>query len=262
MLLGQPGGMFPGLYMHLQATFEQPFEQTAQLQTLLSGQSAPTGGYDASQATDHPLLQGPSLLKRQADGASKPSALDMAKYKTSICKMYDGPGGCRFGDKCVFAHGADELRTKVSGVSGGVSGNRPVYADYSASSFAEAPTFGVGIGPAAGPPVAVAPHGDSMGNIGACAAGQILSGTAGSGLDAPLAKRPALTPTLPTGDMVAGPVMPQPPSAKMDSSRYKTSLCKTFDQPGGCRFGDQCAFAHGHGELRAKGSGIYLAPSY
>lgn len=35
------------------------------------------------------------------------------KYKSQLCKnfMEKGPDGCRFGDKCVFAHGAHELRS-------------------------------------------------------------------------------------------------------------------------------------------------------
>ncbi|XP_078097769.1 mRNA decay activator protein ZFP36L1-like [Mustelus asterias] len=37
----------------------------------------------------------------------------------------------------------------------------------------------------------------------------------------------------------------QPPSP-----RYKTELCRPFQESGLCRYGDKCQFAHGHGELR------------
>ena len=33
------------------------------------------------------------------------------KYKTMLCKHFNSPKGCSFGDKCQFAHGTAELRT-------------------------------------------------------------------------------------------------------------------------------------------------------
>ena len=35
--------------------------------------------------------------------------------------------------------------------------------------------------------------------------------------------------------------------------RYKTNLCRDFEQAGACPKGDQCVFAHGQAELRLKG---------
>ena len=32
------------------------------------------------------------------------------KYKTTLCKHFDTPQGCSYGDKCQFAHGTRELR--------------------------------------------------------------------------------------------------------------------------------------------------------
>ena len=34
------------------------------------------------------------------------------------------------------------------------------------------------------------------------------------------------------------------------TDRYKTELCRTFEESGRCRYGDKCQFAHGPGELR------------
>ena len=39
---------------------------------------------------------------------------------------------------------------------------------------------------------------------------------------------------------------PAPPN----SSRYKTELCRPFEENGTCKYGDKCQFAHGIGELR------------
>jgi hypothetical protein len=35
------------------------------------------------------------------------------KYKTEMCKNWELRGRCKFGDKCCFAHGRDELKAKV-----------------------------------------------------------------------------------------------------------------------------------------------------
>ena len=33
-----------------------------------------------------------------------------ARYKTTLCRHYNTPQGCSYGDKCQFAHGEQELR--------------------------------------------------------------------------------------------------------------------------------------------------------
>lgn len=35
-----------------------------------------------------------------------------------------------------------------------------------------------------------------------------------------------------------------------NSSRYKTELCRPFEESGACKYGDKCQFAHGYNELR------------
>ncbi|XP_053123643.1 mRNA decay activator protein ZFP36 [Hemicordylus capensis] len=46
--------------------------------------------------------------------------------------------------------------------------------------------------------------------------------------------------------------------AKSLSSRYKTELCRTFEESGTCKYGAKCQFAHGPGELR----GLSRHPKY
>ncbi len=36
------------------------------------------------------------------------------KYKTELCKYYECYGYCKYGDKCAYAHGVDNLRSKVT----------------------------------------------------------------------------------------------------------------------------------------------------
>ncbi len=35
-----------------------------------------------------------------------------------------------------------------------------------------------------------------------------------------------------------------------DQARYKTKLCRSYDETGWCRFGDQCKYAHEQEELQ------------
>ncbi|KAJ7303973.1 hypothetical protein JRQ81_011489 [Phrynocephalus forsythii] len=46
--------------------------------------------------------------------------------------------------------------------------------------------------------------------------------------------------------------------ARAGSSRYKTELCRTFEESGTCKYGPKCQFAHGSGELR----GLSRHPKY
>ncbi|KAK7883256.1 hypothetical protein WMY93_029430 [Mugilogobius chulae] len=42
------------------------------------------------------------------------------------------------------------------------------------------------------------------------------------------------------------------------SNRYKTELCRGFQETGSCKYGNKCQFAHGEAELR----GLYRHPKY
>lgn len=39
-------------------------------------------------------------------------------------------------------------------------------------------------------------------------------------------------------------------AANINTSRYKTELCRPFEESGSCKYGDKCQFAHGAHELR------------
>ncbi|CAF0859781.1 unnamed protein product [Brachionus calyciflorus] len=42
----------------------------------------------------------------------------------------------------------------------------------------------------------------------------------------------------------------QTPAQQQAAQRYKTELCRTYQENGICKYGDKCQFAHGAGELR------------
>lgn len=48
-----------------------------------------------------------------------------------------------------------------------------------------------------------------------------------------------------------GPASPTGGSSQVNSSRYKTELCRPFEENGSCKYGDKCQFAHGIHELRS-----------
>ncbi|OQR68718.1 hypothetical protein BIW11_12729 [Tropilaelaps mercedesae] len=45
--------------------------------------------------------------------------------------------------------------------------------------------------------------------------------------------------------------MPESALSSVNSSRYKTELCRPFEENGTCKYGDKCQFAHGLEELRS-----------
>ncbi|XP_026112861.1 mRNA decay activator protein ZFP36L2-like [Carassius auratus] len=49
-----------------------------------------------------------------------------------------------------------------------------------------------------------------------------------------------------------------PPMATLPSNRYKTELCRSFQEYGTCKYGSKCQFAHGESELR----GLNRHPKY
>lgn len=70
----------------LDRSFSEPAEKKG-LTCSLSGNSAPVAG--------------------GAPSAVAPSS----RYKTELCRSFAEVGACKYGDKCQFAHGEDELRT-------------------------------------------------------------------------------------------------------------------------------------------------------
>ena len=56
--------------------------------------------------------------KEKTQGQFKSTAADFKiKYKTELCKYYEINGYCKFGDRCAYAHGKENLRSKVTNSS-------------------------------------------------------------------------------------------------------------------------------------------------
>ena len=54
-----------------------------------------------------------SLIKNLVDEENKVDA----KYKTELCKKFQSTGKCPYGYKCRFAHGKEELISKLQGIN-------------------------------------------------------------------------------------------------------------------------------------------------
>ncbi|CAB1421336.1 unnamed protein product [Pleuronectes platessa] len=46
-------------------------------------------------------------------------------------------------------------------------------------------------------------------------------------------------------------VQQQKAGSQINSTRYKTELCRPFEENGSCKYGEKCQFAHGYHELRS-----------
>ncbi|XP_061693615.1 mRNA decay activator protein ZFP36L2 isoform X2 [Syngnathoides biaculeatus] len=46
-------------------------------------------------------------------------------------------------------------------------------------------------------------------------------------------------------------VLQQKAGSQINSTRYKTELCRPFEENGSCKYGEKCQFAHGYHELRS-----------
>jgi hypothetical protein len=63
---------------------------------------------------------GMGMMGAQPRPTTSPGAnpIQMHRYKTSLCKQFSTPTGCRFADKCAFAHGDAELQPKPPQTAG------------------------------------------------------------------------------------------------------------------------------------------------
>ena len=60
-------------------------------------------------AADGPVGQA-ATAAAAAVAAAAARRVDLRRYKTELCRSFAETGHCRYGVKCQFAHGADELR--------------------------------------------------------------------------------------------------------------------------------------------------------
>ena len=52
--------------------------------------------------------------------STKHSRLFVQRFKTTLCEKYQAEGTCPYADRCMFAHGADDLRTEAMNIMEGL----------------------------------------------------------------------------------------------------------------------------------------------
>ena len=147
--------------------------------------------------------------------------LDMAKkeiIKTAMCKYQANYGNCKNGDSCIFAHSSSELRPKNFGGNGNTmieGGSLNMAKNNNKTAMCKYQT-----------------------NYGNCKNGDSCIFAHSSS---------ELTPKSFGGNgnmiMEGGPV-------KKKRGNTKTVLCQNYSNYGKCKFGENCTYAHGSGELR------------
>ncbi|KAL8159470.1 hypothetical protein V2J09_001007 [Rumex salicifolius] len=206
---------------------------------------------------------------------SFPDSSQPSTVKSRLCNKYNSAEGCRFGDKCRFAHGEWELGKPgsqshhddprfmgpVPGMMGGGGGNRMMESNSTAgfglSSTAkisvDASLAGAIIGKGGvnskqicrvtGAKLAIREHetDPNLRNIE-------LEGTFDQIKQASSMVHELIM-NVRAGSASAPPSKGPRPSHPGAANNFKTKLCGNFAK-GSCTFGDKCHFAHGAEELR------------
>ena len=74
--------------------------------------------YKNNHDFNHNKFDNQEKPKDKIQGQFKSTAADFKiKYKTELCKYYEINGYCKFGDRCAYAHGKENLRSKVTNTS-------------------------------------------------------------------------------------------------------------------------------------------------
>lgn len=76
----------------------------------LQPQFTGTYGSVSNHSVGHPNDTSP-ILGSQTTGGPSANNRKLGLYKTELCRSWEEKGTCRYGTKCQFAHGEDELRT-------------------------------------------------------------------------------------------------------------------------------------------------------
>jgi tristetraprolin len=109
--LAAPPGMpiYPNQFYRAQDSYPSP-DPTAAAQVMAARlQSQYTGPYGMLTPQLDQALSSPTTSN---GGQNGPSANNrkLGLYKTELCRSWEEKGSCRYGAKCQFAHGEDELR--------------------------------------------------------------------------------------------------------------------------------------------------------
>ncbi|XP_067125237.1 mRNA decay activator protein ZFP36L1-like [Centruroides vittatus] len=72
---------------------------------------SPKSQHQKGSSKDRKLDRSLSESAASQQQQPRPNQANSSRYKTELCRPYEENGTCKYGDKCQFAHGAQELRT-------------------------------------------------------------------------------------------------------------------------------------------------------
>ncbi|KAK9273751.1 hypothetical protein L1049_018561 [Liquidambar formosana] len=225
-------------------------------------------GFGGNQALP-PAARNPVVPPSFPDGSSPPVV------KTRLCNKYNTAEGCKFGDKCHFAHGEWELGKptipshedhRAMGPMAGRLGGRiepPPPGHAAAASFGASATAKISVDASLAGAI-IGKSGVNSKQICRLTGAKLsirehesdpnlrnieLEGTFDQIKQASAMVRELIV-NIGSG---SGPAMKNPAmSASAPASNFKTKLCENFVK-GSCTFGERCHFAHGTDDMRKPG---------
>lgn len=104
----------PGLYSQFYGTpesYSADLAVAAMANRLQTHFTSPYGALPAQGlGVDHSVNSGPESPGLQSSGGPSANNRKLGLYKTELCRSWEEKGSCRYGAKCQFAHGEEELR--------------------------------------------------------------------------------------------------------------------------------------------------------
>ncbi|KAF8403903.1 hypothetical protein HHK36_012009 [Tetracentron sinense] len=216
-----------------------------------------------------PVARNPMGPPPMADGSSPPT------IKTRMCNKFSSAEGCKFGDKCHFAHGERELGRPIAPSHEDPRAMGPMPGRFGGRIEAPPPGLGAAASFGASATAKISVDASLAGAIigkGGVNSKQIcrvtgaklsirehesdpnlrnieLEGTFDQIKQASAMVRELIVNIGSAAGHMKNPAMP---ASAAPASNYKTKLCENFTK-GSCTFGERCHFAHGANELRKSG---------
>ncbi|CAJ1908934.1 unnamed protein product [Sphenostylis stenocarpa] len=233
------------------------------------------GGYNAVAHMMNLTPAAPPASRNVAALPPVPNGSTPPAVKTRICNKFNTAEGCKFGDKCHFAHGEWELGKHIA----------PSFDDHRTVGPTAAGRFAGRAEPSPGPATSFGSHATAKISVEASLAGAIigkggvnskqicrqtgaklsirehesdpnirnieLEGNFEQIKEASNMVKDLLLTLQMSATSKANPGVPGAP-IREHGSNFKTKLCENFSK-GSCTFGERCHFAHGAAELRKSG---------
>ena len=175
------------------------------------------------------------------------------KMKTRLCRNFESPEGCRFGDRCVFAHGEEELRTEEANTAS-MGSTYMLQTSIEQAVLVPVPQVHVG--------AIVGKAGSAIAQVSATSGAKVSMLSAEyTNSDGNRLCRVVGTPLdVQRAQEMIYQRLTYAERKKSDSAKdakkkpFKTKICDSWVRNGNCPFGRRCHYAHGKEELQNQNS--------